>query len=225
MRRDNYGIPTLQKNGVTYSSDVDKAEVLNKNFASVFTKDLGVTVPNLDPSPYPELLSFDIIIDEVNALLEEVDPFKATGPDGIPPKLLKELAYVLSSSLALLFNTSLKQGCLPHDWKTASVILLFKKGDRSNPTNYKPVSLTSICYKILKRIIHSNIMSHLDRYDILSSCQYRFRTKHSTELQLLRTVHDFTSSLNEKVQTDAVLLDLSKAFDKVVHHYLILKLE
>ena len=68
-------------------------------------------------------------------------------------------------------------------------------------------------------------MSHLDRYDILSSSQYGFRTKHSTELQLLRTVHDFTSSLNEKVQTDAVLLDLSKVFDKVVHCYLILKLE
>ena len=115
MCRDNYGIHTLQKNGVTYSSDVDKAEVLNKHFASVFTKDLGVTVPNLDPSPYPELLSFDITVDEVNALLEEVDPFKATGPDGIPPKLLKELAYVLSPSLTLLFNASLKQGCLPHD--------------------------------------------------------------------------------------------------------------
>ena len=90
MRRDNYGIPTLQKNGVTYSSDVDKAEVLNKHFASVFTKDPGVTVPNLDPSPYPcRTIIFYITVDEVNALLEEVDPFKATGPDGISPKLLK----------------------------------------------------------------------------------------------------------------------------------------
>ena len=68
-------------------------------------------------------------------------------------------------------------------------------------------------------------MAHLDRHNILSHCQYGFRTKHSTELQLLRTVHDFALSLNEKVQTDAVLLDLSKAFDKVVHRYLILKLE
>ena len=206
MRRDNYGIPTLQKKayGVTYSSDVDKAEVLNKHFASVFTRDPGVSVPNLDSSPYPELLSFDITVDEVNALLEEVDPFKAAGPNGIPPKLLKELAYVLSPSLTLLFNASLKQGYLPHDGKTASVTPLFKKGDCSNPTNYRPVSLTSVCCKILERIIHSNIMTHLDRYDILSSCQYGFRTKHSTELQLLRTVHDFTSSLNEKVRTDAV---------------------
>ena len=68
-------------------------------------------------------------------------------------------------------------------------------------------------------------MAHLDRHNILTHCQYGFRTKHSTKLQLLRTVHDFTSSLNEKFRTDAVLLDLSKAFDKVVHHYLILKLK
>ena len=56
MCRDNYGIPTLQKDGVMYSSDVDKAEVLNRHFASVFTKASGLIVPNLDPSPYPELL-------------------------------------------------------------------------------------------------------------------------------------------------------------------------
>ena len=225
MRRDNYGIPTLQKDGITYSSDEDKAEVLNEHFASVFTKNSGHSVPSLDPSLYPDLLPFEVTVDEVHVLLGELDPFKVTGPDGIPPKLLKELAHALAPSLALLFNASLKRGCLPCDWKTASVTSLFKKGNCSDPTNYTPVSLTSVCSKILERIIHSHIMAHLYRHNILTHCQYGFRTKHSTELQLLRTVHDFTSSLNEKVRTDAVLLDLSNAFDKVVHHYLILKLK
>ena len=225
MRRDNYGIPTLQKDGITYCSDEDKAEVLNEHFASVFTKNSGHSVPSLDPSLYPDLLPFEVTVDEVDVLLGELDPFKATGPDGIPLKLLKELAHVLAPSLALLFNASLKQGCLPCDWKTALVTPLFTKGNCSDPTNYRSVSLTSVCSKILERIIHSHIMAHLYRHNILTHCQYGFRTKHSTELQLLRTVHDFTSSLNEKVRTDAVLLDLSKAFDKVVHHYLILKLK
>ena len=81
----NYGIPTLQKDGVTYSSNVDKAEVLNRHFTSVFTKDSGLIVPNLDPSPYPELLPFEVTVDEVNTLLGEVDSFKATGLDGILP--------------------------------------------------------------------------------------------------------------------------------------------
>ena len=63
-------------------------------------------------------------------------------------------------------------------------------------------------------------MAHLDQHNILTHCQYGFHTKHPTELQLLCRVHNFTSSLNEEVQTDAGLLDVSKAFDKVVHHYI-----
>ena len=117
MHRDNYDIPTLQKDGTTYSRDQNKAEFLNRHFASVFTKDSqnGHSVPSLDPSPYPDLLPSEVTVDEVNALLGEVDPFKATGLNSIPPisKLLKELAHVLAPSLALLFNASLKQGCLP----------------------------------------------------------------------------------------------------------------
>ena len=93
----------------------------------MFTKDSGLIVPNLDPSPYPELLPLEVTVDEVNTLLGVVDPFKATGPDGIPPKSLKELAYVLTPSLALLFNAPLKQGCLPRNWKTASVTPFFRK--------------------------------------------------------------------------------------------------
>ena len=116
MHRDNYDIPTLQKDGTAYSRDEDKAEFLNRHFASVFARDSQTvhSVPSLDPSPYPDLLPSEVTVDEVNALLGEVDPFKATGLDSIPPisKLLKELAHVLAPSLALLFNASLKQGCL-----------------------------------------------------------------------------------------------------------------
>ena len=87
MHRDNYSIPTLQKDGITYSRDEDKAEVLNKHFASVFTKNSGHSVPSLspglDPSLYPDLLPFEVTVDEVDVLLGELDPFKATGPDGI----------------------------------------------------------------------------------------------------------------------------------------------
>ena len=102
---------------------------------------------------------------------------------------------------------------------------IFKKGNRSNPTNYRPVSLTSVCCKILERIVHTNILEHLNSLNILSKCQYGFRAKHSTELQLLHTVHDLVSNLNQKTQTDAILLDLSKAFDKVLHRYLLHKLQ
>ena len=75
MRRDNYGIPTLQKDGITYSSDEDKTEVLNEHFASVFTKNSGHSVPSLDPSLYPDLLPFEVTVVEVDVLLGELDPF------------------------------------------------------------------------------------------------------------------------------------------------------
>ena len=101
--------------------------------------------------------------------------------------LLKEMAFELSPSLTLLFNSSLKQGRIPDDWKIASVTPTFKKGNHSNSTNYRPVS---VCCKTLERIVHTNIMEHLDSLNILSKCKYGFRAKHSTEMQLLHTVHD-----------------------------------
>jgi len=147
------------------------------------------------------------------------------GPDGIPPRLLKELSHKLTPILTLIFRASIHQNNLPLDWKTALVTPLFKKGSRSNPTNYRPISLTSVCCKLLEHVIYSNIMSHLNLHNILSSVQFGFHGKHFAELQLLCTIHDFALNLNHNGTTDAMLLDFRKPFDKVPHHYLQLKLE
>ena len=109
LRKDNCGVPMLQNEGVTYTDNLDKAEVLNKHFASVFTHDNDSPAPHLGPSPCADLPLFETSIEEVYTLLTQVDPFKATGPDGIPPKLLKEMAFELSPSLTLLFNSSLSE--------------------------------------------------------------------------------------------------------------------
>ena len=118
----------------------------------------------------------------------------------------------------------MQQGNIPDDWKKALVTPLFKKGNRNNPVNYRPISLTSVCCKLLERIIYSNIISHLNEHNILSDAQFGFRHRHSVELQLLRTIHDLAFNLNNKKQTDATLLDFSKAVDKVSHCLLKLKL-
>ena len=102
---------------------------------------------------------------------------------------------------------------------------LFKKCNRSNPSNYQPISLTCICYKILEHIIHTNIMSHFSSCNILSDTQFGFRKNHSAELQLIKVFHDLDYSLNNKGQTNVVLLDFSEAFDKVSHHLLLTKLQ
>ena len=225
LRRDNTGIPTLYNNGTAYSTNEAKANALNQYFATVFVQDDNTTLPDKGQSPYPDLPLFTTNVDDVTILLKQVDPYKATGPDGIPPRLLKEIANELSPSLTLVFNASLQQGKLPDDWKKAVVTPLFKKGNHNDPANYRPISLTSVCCKLLERIIHSNIMSHLNNCNILSDVQFGFRRRRSAELQLLRTVNDFVLNLNNNKQTDIILLDLSKAFDKVSHRCLKLKLE
>ena len=116
------------------------------------------------------------------------------------------------------------QGCLSAEWKNANLVPIFKKKDRSCPLNYRPVSLTSICCKLLKHIICSNIFDHLQKYNVLCNQQYGFCAGHSCETQLITTVNDLAYYLNTGVQTDLLLLDFKKAFDKVPHYRLCCKL-
>ena len=93
----------------------------------------------------------------------------------------------------------------------------FKKGKRSDPLNYRPISLTSIVCKIFEHIVASQVANHLETNNILCNNQFGFRTGHSCESQLLLTIDDFVCALNNKLQVDIGILDLSKAFDKVPH--------
>jgi len=100
-------------------------------------------------------------------LMKDLKPHKATGPEKIPPRLLKELAVELAPVFTILFNASLKQGVVPSDWRSAHVAPIFKKGDPLVPSNYMPVLLTSIPCKLLEHIVHSNIINHLSEKKIL----------------------------------------------------------
>ena len=114
---------------------------------------------------------------------------------------------------------------MPPDWKKANIVPLFKKGDKSLPENYRPISLTSLSCKLLEHVVHSSIMTHFDNFHVLDNAQHGFRKKRSCVSQLITTLHDFANCLKNREQIDAILLDFSKAFDKVDHEGLILKLE
>ncbi|KAK7105978.1 hypothetical protein V1264_017286 [Littorina saxatilis] len=139
----------------------------------------------------------NIVVNEkgILKLLEDLKPNKATGPDSIPAFLLKIGAEELSPVLKRLFLLSINQGQVPKEWKEAWVTPIFKKGDKHQPANYRPVSLTSIVCKILEHIINSNIMNHLDRLKILTDAQHGFRKSRSCETQLIVTVHDIAKCL------------------------------
>ena len=105
-----------------------------------------------------------------------------------------------------------------------SASTLFKKGDRLQPINYRPISLTSITCKMLEHIITSNIMQHLDAHNILHDAQHGFRKHRSTETQLIQLIDNLAHNIDNRIQTDAILLDFQKAFDNVPHHRLLYKL-
>ena len=106
-------------------------------------------------------------------------------------------------------------------WKTAYVVPVFKKGSRTDLSNYRPISLTCICCKIFEHIIVSSISQHASGLNLLCKEQHGFRKNHSREMQLIENINDLSCSLNSVRQTDLLLLDFSKAFDKVSHPHLL----
>ena len=225
--QENIGISDLKDNDNNLIQDpVHKANLLNNHFGSVFSKPL----PHIKHSfpannRLPDINGITVTRAGVLKLLLNINPNKATGPDGIPGRLLKLCAHELVEVFQLLFQTSLDQGLVPSDWRLADIVPLYKKGDKMQAGNYRPVSLTSITCKLLEHIIHSNIMDHFDRFNVLNNSQHGFRKKRSCETQLINTIKSFSECLNSRGQIDAILLDFSKAFDKVDHEGLIIKLE
>ena len=174
--------------------------------------------------PVPDMALIQIHEEGVLHLLLQLKHCKSTGPDEIPARFLKEFAHQLAPLLTVLYQASINQGFIPADWKIAKVTPIFKKGNKSNPSNYRPVSLTSICCKVLEQIIYSSVSHHLTQYNILRTEQHGFWSGRSCESQLLITIHDLAQNLDEGKQTDVILLDFTKAFDKVPHNHLCYKL-
>ena len=118
-----------------------------------------------------------------------------------------------------LFN-----GVSPFDWYSAIVTPIYKKGLKSDPSSYRPISLTCICCKIMEHIMLSHIAKHIANNNIIINEQHGFRNKLSTITQLINTTTDWANTLHNKGQTDIIFLDFSKAFDKISHKFLLYKL-
>ena len=160
----------------------------------------------------------EISTNGVEKFLNALNPQKAVNPDQVSTWMLKNFASILAPVLKKIFTQSLQTGDVPMDWKTANITAIFKKGERSDPGNYRPVSLTSVTCKMMERILASNIIQHHDENNILSKTQHVFRKRHGCETQLLTTVEDLASSLDAREQVDCLILDFSKAFGSVPHH-------
>ena len=206
-------IPVTMKwsdRGVTASTGKDKAELFCKFFASVFNRPDPAT--DVDEDAHLHGSGFDIpdlmcSSANVGELLLTLDVNKATGPDGLSARLLREAAPVISDPLSKLFNMSLNRGKLPRDWKRANITPVYKNGGKEYVSNYRPISLTSLVVKTLEKLVTRHIMAHLEDHDLLSPHQYGFRAGFSCTSQLIRLFHSWASALDKNKTSDVVFLD------------------
>ena len=220
------GVAPLKTDSGTFTDNSkEQAELLNKQFQSVFTKEDTHTFPQMDGPQYQKIYELKISTEGVEKLLKNLKVNKASGPDDIPGVVLKELAHELAPVLAHIFTQSLETGELPEDWLKANIAPIYKKGNRNLAENYRPVSLTCICCKVMEHIICKHMLDHLDLYKILTHLQHGFRNGYSCETQLLVTLHDLMTRHNQNEQIDMIILDFSKAFDTVPHDKLLYKLK
>ena len=182
-RKDDTGISPLKGKGRLFNAPKDKSTILNRQYPST------LSYPNME----------DIEIDEagIRKLLQKTNQRKATGPDCIPARILKDCTSELAPILTVMFK-SLQVGRVPEDWRHANVTSIFKKGTRHDAANYRPLSL---CCKLLEHV------KHLTRYNIINDCQHGFTAKRSCDTQILTLYHELAASLDKKIQTDMIILD------------------
>ena len=138
--------------------------------------------------------------------------------------MFKQHATAVVLILTVICNKLLHFGEVPEDWRKADVAPIFKKGKCYNAKNYPPTSLTCIASKVIEHIVTKHIMKHLECNNNLYKLQHGFRAKRSTQTQLLTFVQDLYKNLPDKKQTDVIVIDFVKVFDKVPHKKLIRKL-
>ena len=186
----------------------EAGETLNQSFQKVFVNTNNVMPPDLPPYQEEKVADIQATKKDVEELLMALKP-SAPGPDGVHPLvlLLKSCNACLSEPLMKIFNESLKSGCIPMDWKRANISPIYKKGCRSEPLNYRPISLTSAACKILERIIKKQLVLHLESANLLSKTQHGFRSgKSCTTTQLLEYLYDAVAenALDNGDSVDAV---------------------
>ena len=219
-------IPPLMENGAFISNCREKADIFNKYFANQCTiNNNGSVLPNLTSKTDASLSHISASQEEIINIINNLNPNKSHGHDGVSVSMLKLCAAEVAIPLQLIFNDCITTGMFPDSWKYANIQPVFKKENREIKSNYRPISLLPICGKILEKIIFDQLYAFLNLNNLLSKNQSGFRPGDSTICQLLSITSSIYEAFENYEETRTVFLDISKAFDKVWHEGLISKLK
>ncbi|CAM5149037.1 unnamed protein product [Natator depressus] len=200
------------------------AQYLNKYFASVFNEANERLSDNGRMTNGKEDMEVDITTSEVEAKFEQLNGTKSGAPDNLHPRILKELTHEIANPLAKNVNESVNSGAVPHDWRIANIVPIFKKGKKRDLGNYRPVSLTSVVCKVLEKNLKEKVVKDIAVNGNWDKIHHGFTKGRSfqTDLISFKNVTDFLDKGNA---VDLIYLDFSKAFDMVPHGELLAKLE
>jgi Reverse transcriptase (RNA-dependent DNA polymerase) len=217
--RSNEGVgPLKSARGETITGEAAMAEELNNCFSNVFTREDGTHAPAATQiTTRTKLQRTFITSQKVRTQIKKLKKTGSAGPDGISSELLQECSDEISPILAALYRKSMNTSTVPAEWKQANVVPIFKKGAKQDPSNYRPISLTCVCCRVMESILKDDITAHLDRNNVISKSQHCFRAGRSCTTNLLEFMEPVTKACDQGKPVDIIYLDFAKAFDKVPH--------
>ena len=212
--------PLLNDTGSFLFSDKEKADFLNASFQKNFTEDNKVPLNNTCRQS-TTMASFIITETDVLQAVSKANDKLSRTPEGIPTYFIKRIISSIIKPLVYIFNCSLLYNVIPIQWKQAIVVPIFKKGSRSDPKNYRPISLTSSFSRIFESIVFDKVLSHLLSNNLLSSSQFGFLPNRSSCSQMIHCLSKWYQNFFNSQPTNVVYTDIAKAFDSVSHIKLI----
>ena len=232
--KQNTRLPVYFKQGEQKISD--KKDIANK-FNAFFTNIGKNLADKINDAPHKHFSDYlvskpntkfefqPVEIKEVNKIISQLDSKNSSGYDSISNILIKSIVDIILKPLTVIINQCLKMGIFPNQLKIAKVVPIFKTGDDTLFTNYRPISLLPSTSKVVERVIFNQLYTYFETNKLFYGSQYGFRKRHSTEFAALELVDKLLNMMDKGQVPLGIFLDLSKAFDTLDHKIMIKKLE